>query len=158
MRMQKQSNVVLTCFGEGSSNQGDFHEGLNFAGVHGLPVIFLCQNNQLAISTPIDKQISGGSVVARANAYGIKGEQVDGTDVLEVYRVVKEAIKRCRANQGPTLIEASTYRLTPHTSNDDDSIYRSKTELELAKAQDPLPKFADYLNSTGTLYWSSKIN
>ncbi len=156
IKMCKQSNVVLTCFGEGSSNQGDFHEGLNFAGVHQLPVIFLCQNNKYAISTPVHKQVAGESIKARAQGYGIAGEVVDGNDVLAVYQVVKKAVERCKSNQGPTLIEAITERLTPHTSNDDDTCYSSKEEIELAKANDPLIRFSNYLNSSKTLTYEQQ--
>lgn len=144
-RMRKEPSVVLTCFGEGSSNQGDFHEGLNFAGVHQLPVIFLCQNNKYAISTPIGQQVGGGSVAARAAGYGIHGEVVDGNDIFAVYHIVKTAVEKARNQEGPTLIEAITYRLTPHTSDDDDSVYRSKDEVQQAWEQDPLIRLANYL-------------
>lgn len=145
-QMRGESTVVMVCFGEGSSNQGDFHEGINFAGVHNLPVIFLCQNNRYAISTPLDKQVAGKSVAARSAGYGIDGQVVDGNDVLKVYQVVKNAVDRARSGKGPTLIEALTYRLMPHTSDDDDTVYRKKEEVEQAKAEDPLIRFADYLN------------
>lgn len=145
-RMRGESSVALTCFGEGSANQGDFHEGANFAGVHKLPVIFLCQNNGYAISTPLDKQVGGGSIAARAQGYGLAGQVVDGNDVLAMYKVTQEAVKRAKQGQGGTLIEAMTYRLVPHTSDDDDSIYRSPEEVQEAIANDPLTRLANYLD------------
>lgn len=144
-KMKDEKSVVLTCFGDGSANQGDFHEGANFAGLYKLPVILFCQNNGYAISTPLNKQIGGGSVAARAVGYGLVGEVVDGNDVLAVYKVVQEAVQRARSGQGGTLIEAITYRLLPHTSDDDDSVYRSPAEVEKAKANDPLLRLSKYL-------------
>ncbi|GAA4709672.1 thiamine pyrophosphate-dependent dehydrogenase E1 component subunit alpha [Brevibacillus fulvus] len=149
-RMQGKNHVVYTSFGEGSSNQGDFHEGANFAGVHKLPVIFFCENNQYAISVPLKKQL-GGKVADRAIGYGFKGITVDGNDPIETYRVVKEAVDRARAGEGPTLIEAIMYRLVPHSSDDDDRTYRSREEVEEAKRRDPVPAFAAYLREVGVM-------
>lgn len=150
-KMEKKDLVVLTAFGEGSSNQGDFHEGLNFAGVHRLPVIFLCENNQYAISVPVEKQVAGGSVAARGQGYGIPGIKVDGNDPLAVFEAVREAAERAREGEGPTLIEAVSYRLVPHSSDDDDRTYREKGEVEEARKQDPLLRFKKYLEETGVL-------
>lgn len=151
MKMKRQDTVTLTTFGEGSSNQGDFHEGLNFAGVHKLPVIFLCENNQYAISVPISKQLAGGSVAARAAGYGMPGVKVDGNDPLEVYAAVKEAADRARRGEGPTLIEAVAYRLVPHSSDDDDRTYREREEVEEARNKDPLLLFKQTLLEQGIL-------
>lgn len=150
-KMQKKELVVYTSFGEGSSNQGDFHEAANFAGVHKLPVIFFCQNNKYAISVPLKKQLAVDSVAKRAVGYGFAGVSVDGNDPLEVYRVVKEARERALRGEGPTLIEAVVNRLVPHSSDDDDRTYRSREELEEAKKQDPIPRFRQYLLEVGAM-------
>ncbi len=143
--------VVLTCFGEGSTAEGDFHEGLNWAGIYKLPVIFLCQNNQYAISVPMEKEMAVTNVADRAVAYGIAGAIVDGNDALEVYRVVKEAAARARRGEGATLVEAKTYRPVPHSSDDDDRTYRSREEVEEWKKKDPALKMKQYLESVGLL-------
>lgn len=144
-RMQGDDVVVYTCCGEGSSNQGDFHEALNWAGVHNLPVIFMVQNNQYAISVPLDKQVAGGSVAARGAGYGMPGLEVDGTDVLAVYGAFKEAHERARRGEGPSLIEAMCIRITSHSSDDDQRRYRSPEEIEALKKNDPLNKMKAYL-------------
>lgn len=150
-KMQGKDHVVYTSFGEGSSNQGDFHEGANFAGVHKLPVIFFCENNKYAISVPLKKQLACESVADRAIGYGFKGVSIDGNDPIETYRVVKEAVERGRAGEGPTLIEAVMYRLVPHSSDDDDRTYRSREEVEEAKKKDPILLFAAYLKEVGLM-------
>ncbi len=150
-KLEKKDFVTFVSFGEGSSNQGDFHEGANFAGVHKLPVIFFCENNKYAISIPIEKQLGCANVSDRAIGYGMPGVTVDGNDPIEVYRVTKEAVDRARRGEGPTLIETICYRLTPHSSDDDDSTYRAKEEVTEAKAKDPLFTFKAYLISTGIL-------
>ncbi len=132
-KMEKKDLVTFVTFGEGSSNQGDFHEGANFAGVHKLPVIFMCENNKYAISVPIEKQLACEKVSDRAIGYGMPGITVDGNDPLEVYKAVKEAADRGRRGEGPTLIETVSYRLTPHSSDDDDRTYRSPDEVAKAK-------------------------
>ncbi|MFD2214101.1 thiamine pyrophosphate-dependent dehydrogenase E1 component subunit alpha [Metabacillus endolithicus] len=144
-RMQKKDLVTFVTFGEGSSNQGDFHEGANFAAVHKLPVIFMCENNKYAISVPYEKQVACEKISDRAIGYGMPGETVDGNDPLEVYRAVKEAADRGRRGEGPTLIETISYRLTPHSSDDDDRSYREQDEVAEAKKNDPILKFAQYL-------------
>ncbi len=150
-KMQKKDLVVYTSFGEGSSNQGDFHEGANFAGVHKLPVIFFCENNKYAISVPLTKQLACKSVADRAIGYGFPGVSIDGNDPIEVYRVMKEAVDRARRGEGPTLIEAVTYRLVPHSSDDDDRVYRTREEVEEAKKKDPIVQFSNYLKQVGLL-------
>ncbi|MGG3841505.1 thiamine pyrophosphate-dependent dehydrogenase E1 component subunit alpha [Anoxybacillus kestanbolensis] len=150
-KMEKKDFVSFVTFGEGSSNQGDFHEGANFAGVHKLPVIFMCENNKYAISVPIGKQLACEKVSDRAIGYGMPGYTVDGTDPLEVYRVVKEAADRARRGEGPTLIETVAYRLTAHSSDDDDRAYRTPEEIAEAKSKDPISLFANYLKEVGVL-------
>jgi 2-oxoisovalerate dehydrogenase E1 component alpha subunit len=150
-KMEKKDLVTYVSFGEGSSNQGDFHEGLNFAGVHKLPVIFMCENNKYAISVPLSKQLACEKVSDRAIGYGMPGFTVNGNDPLEVYRVVKAAADRARCGEGPTLIETLSYRLTPHSSDDDDRTYRAQDEVKEAKAKDPLLTFSAYLKEIGVL-------
>ena len=147
-KMRKQEHVSFVTFGEGSSNQGDFHEGCNFAGVHKLPVIIMCENNQYAISVPLHKQISG-KVSDRALGYGFPGIRVDGNDALEVYRVVKEARERAVRGEGPTLIEAMMYRLSPHSTSDNDLAYRTKEEVEENWKKDGVARLRNYLIDIG---------
>ena len=137
-RMAGENNVTFVTFGEGSSNQGDFHEGANFASVHKLPVIFMCENNQYAISVPLSKQVACERISDRGIGYGMPGVTVDGNDPLAVYQVVKEAADRGRRGDGPTLIEALVHRMTPHSSDDDHRAYRTDEEISVAKAEDPL--------------------
>ena len=150
-RMDKKDIVSFVTFGEGSSNQGDFHEGANFAAVHKLPVIFMCENNKYAISVPYDRQVACENISDRAVGYGMPGVTVDGNDLLEVYQAVKEARERASKGEGPTLIETVSYRLTPHSSDDDDSSYRERKEVEEAKKQDPLLIYKACLQEAGLL-------
>ncbi len=150
-KMEKKDIVSLVTLGEGSSNQGDFHEGLNFAGVHKLPVITMVENNKYAISVPVEQQIAAEKVSDRAVGYGMPGYTVDGNDPLEVYEAVKAAADRARNGEGPTLIEAVSYRLTPHSSDDDDRTYREREEVEEAKKKDSLITFKKYLQDAGVL-------
>ncbi|OES44416.1 thiamine pyrophosphate-dependent dehydrogenase E1 component subunit alpha [Domibacillus iocasae] len=150
-KMDQKPIVSLVTFGEGSSNQGDFHEGANFAGVHKLPVLFMCENNQYAISVPYDKQVASPRVSDRAAGYGMPGYTIDGNDPIAVYQCVKEAADRARRGEGPSLIETLTYRLTPHTSDDDDRSYRAAEEVSGAKEQDPLISFRSYVKEAGLL-------
>ncbi len=150
-KMENKDFVSLVTFGEGSSNQGDFHEGANFAGVHKLPVIFMVENNKYAISVPVSKQLACEKVSDRAIGYGMPGHTVDGNDPLAVYEVVKEAADRGRNGEGPTLIEAVSYRLTPHSSDDDDRTYRERGEVDEAKKKDSIFTFAQYLRDQGIL-------
>jgi 2-oxoisovalerate dehydrogenase E1 component alpha subunit len=143
--------VSITYFGDGASSKGDFHEGLNFAAIHKLPVIFVCENNHYAISVPTSKQMAVGSVADRAVGYGMVGAKVDGTDVLAVYACVKEAADRARAGDGPSLIESNVVRLTPHSSDDDDRRYRPEAERQEARHHDPINVFLRYLQAHGLL-------
>ncbi len=148
---ETQPRVALTCLGEGSTSQGEWHEGLNWAGVHNLPFICLVQNNIYAISVPVDQQMAISNVADRAPAYGVNGIVVDGNDVLAVYDVMKTAVERAYSGNGATLIEAKTYRITPHSSDDDDRSYRSREEVELWKHRDPIQRFQKYLMERGIL-------
>lgn len=150
-QMDGKDIVSLTTFGEGSSNQGEFHEAANFAGVHKLPVIFMCENNKYAISVPLAKQFACEKVSDRAIGYGMPGVTVDGNDPLAVYKAVKKAADRARLGEGPSLIEAISYRLTPHSSDDDDMTYREKAEVEEAKNKDAVRTFAAYLKEMNVL-------
>ena len=150
-KMQNKDLVTFVTFGEGSSNQGNFHEGANFAGVHKLPVILMCENNQYAISVPVEKQLACERVSDRASGYGMPGVTVNGNDPLEVYKAVKEAADRARSGSGPSLIETVSYRLTPHSSDDDDRSYRAPDEVAEAKTNDPIITFGAYLKENGVL-------
>ena len=143
--------MVGCWFGDGATSEGDWHEGLNFAGVHKLPVIFVCENNHYAISVPQSKQMAVKDVAVRAEGYGFPGVVVDGNDVLACYAAMKEAHERARSGEGPTLIECKTYRFQPHTSDDDDRGYRSREEVEEARHHDPIVQFGAYLAAHGML-------
>jgi 2-oxoisovalerate dehydrogenase E1 component alpha subunit len=143
--------VAMTSYGEGTANQGEVHEAMNFAGVHKLPVIFVCENNGYAISVPLEKQVGGLSVAARAQGYGFPGVTVDGGDPLACYAAAREAHERARRGEGPTLIEARVVRLTSHSSDDDQRRYRDPAEVEALKQQDPLLGFAQQLREMGIL-------
>ncbi len=150
----EKDTVVLAMFGDGATSEGDFHEALNFAGVLSAPVIFLCQNNQYAISTPLKIQTKSRTIAQKAIAYGIFGIQVDGNDALAVYQAVREAADRARAGEGPTLIEAVTYRMLMHTTADDPTRYRSDDEVAAWEAKDPLIRFKKFLTDKGI--WDDK--
>ncbi len=136
--------IVVVDGGEGSTSEGDWHEAMNFAGIHELPMVFLIQNNLYAISVPAASEVAG-QVADRAVGYGMPGVVVDGNNVLDVYGAMSAAVARARAGEGPTLIEAKTYRYYAHTSDDDDKLYRTKEEVELWRRKDPIPNFRQYL-------------
>ena len=144
--------AVLAYFGDGATSTADFHTGLNFAGVFEAPCVFLCNNNQYAISVPFSRQTAAATVAQKAGAYGFEGIRVDGMDALAVYRSVRDACLKAHEGGGPTLIEALTYRLGPHSSSDDPSRYRPEAEFEAWKARDPLDKMRRYLEYKGI--WS----
>ena len=150
-KIRKTGQIALTVMGEGSSNQGDVHEGLNFAAIHKLPFVFVVENNGYAISVPLARQVAGSSVAHRAAGYGIPGVTVDGTDVLACYAAAKEAVARARAGDGPTLIEAIVMRLTAHSSDDQQTKYRSEEELVAERSNDPVPRFREQLVEAGIL-------
>jgi len=137
--------VALVSFGDGATSEGDFHEGLNWAGVFDAPVVFFCQNNGYAISTPAERQTASATIAQKATAYGFDGVRVDGNDVLAVHDVVSEAVENARNGGGPTLVEAVTYRRGPHTTTDDPSVYRDDDEPEEWAKKDPLDRTREYL-------------
>src|SRR6266446_7667188 len=143
--------VVMAYFGDGATSEGDFHEAANFAGVWHVPVVFVCQNNQWAISVPLKKQTNSRTIAQKALAYGFPGLQVDGNDVLAVYAASREAVERARTGQGPTLIECVTYRLGVHTTADDPTKYRTDEEVKFWERKDPLTRFVEYLRKKNLL-------
>jgi pyruvate dehydrogenase E1 component alpha subunit len=149
-KMDKTDNVVVAYFGEGASNTGDFHEGLNFAGVNKLPVVFVCENNQYAYSVPVEKSLAIDDVADRAAGYGFHGVAINGNDVLAVYQSAQGALRRARAGEGPTLIECKTYRWHGHSEHDK-AFYRTKEELAMWKSRDPIPTFTTYLQQLSML-------
>lgn len=154
MKYKKQDSVVFTFVGDGGTSEGDFHEGVNFAGVWKVPVIFIIQNNQYGISTPTRVQTASESLAIKALAYGVKGIQVDGNDFFAMYKAIEESVKACQAGEGPVLIEAVTYRKGAHTTSDDPSKYRSKEEEDSWDCKDPMKRFKAYL--LNKKLWSSE--
>ncbi|MFZ5889729.1 MAG: thiamine pyrophosphate-dependent dehydrogenase E1 component subunit alpha [Myxococcota bacterium] len=137
--------VMLAFLGDGATSHPDFHAALNFAGVFGAPVVFLCQNNQYAISVPAARQTAAATFAMKARAYGIASDRVDGNDPLVVCDAIERALNRARAGLGATLVECVTYRLGPHSSSDDPSRYRSDSEVEHWRARDPIARLGSYL-------------
>ncbi len=150
-KIRKTGQVAMASMGEGASNQGDVHEGLNFAAIHKLPFVFVVENNGYAISVPAAMQVSVPNVADRASGYGIPGVVVDGADVLACYAASREAVARARAGRGPTLIEAKVTRLTGHSSDDQQTKYRSAEELASERGHDALPRFRAQLREAGVL-------
>lgn len=138
IKIKKEKKVVLTTIGEGSTSQGEWYEAVNWAAVHQLPVIFLVQNNQYAISVPPEMQMAVKSSADKACGLGLPGQMIDGTDVIAVYEIISELAEAARNGKGPALVEANMYRITPHSSDDDDRTYRSREEVEENKKFDPL--------------------
>ncbi|MBI5810228.1 MAG: pyruvate dehydrogenase (acetyl-transferring) E1 component subunit alpha [Deltaproteobacteria bacterium] len=149
MKLKGVKSAAAAYFGDGGSSRGDFHEALNIAGVFKAPAIFLCQNNQWAISVPRARQTAAATIAERAGGYGIEGIQVDGNDVFAVYKATKDALERARAGGGPTLIECFTYRLDDHTTSDDASRYRAEEEVEAWKKKEPLIRLRLYMEKKG---------
>lgn len=150
-KLRKEDAVTIVYFGDGATSKGDTHEAMNFAGIYKLPVIFLCEFNGYAISVPQSKQMAVENVAVRAQGYGFPGVTVDGNDILAVYGATKEAWERARRGEGPTFIECKTYRLLPHSSDDNDMRYRTRDEIEEARKRDPLERFRRYLREKGLL-------
>jgi TPP-dependent pyruvate/acetoin dehydrogenase alpha subunit len=149
-KMEQTDNVVAAYFGEGASNVGDFHEALNFAGVHRLPILFICENNQYAYSVPLEKSMAIDDVADRAQSYGFDGVAINGNDVLAVYQATQGALARARSGDGPTLIECKTYRWHGHSEHDK-AFYRTTEELAMWKSRDPIPTFTTYLKGLHAL-------
>ncbi len=143
--------VVMAYCGDGATSEGDFHEAMNFAGVWHVPIVFVIQNNQWAISVPLKKQTHSRTIAQKALAYGFPGLQVDGNDLLAVYAATREAVERARRGEGPTLIECVTYRLGVHTTSDDPTKYRSIEEVQAWERKDPLTRFGAYLQKRDLL-------
>jgi 2-oxoisovalerate dehydrogenase E1 component alpha subunit len=133
--------AVLTTFGDGATSEGEWHESINFAAVHKLPIVFLCENNEWAISTPLSKQMGQPDIFKRAEGYGLPGIVVDGMDAIACYAAVRDALGRARSGNGPSLVEAKCYRFLAHTTDDDDRAYRSREEVAERRKDDPVPRF-----------------
>lgn len=144
LKLDGRPGVVVVYGGEGSTSEGDWHEAMNFAGVHRLPLVFIIENNRYAISVPTNEQVAG-SICKRAEGYGFNGYLIDGNDPLVVYQAVKDAVDLARGGQGPCLVEAETYRYYAHTSDDDDRLYRSREEVEEWRRHDPVVTLKQYL-------------
>lgn len=150
-----EDSMTVAFIGDGATSEGDVHEALNCAAVFAAPCVFYVQNNQWAISVPVRKQTVAPSLAHKAIGYGISGIRVDGNDVLACYAVMAEAAARARAGNGPTFIEAVTYRLGPHTTSDDPTRYRSQEELDRWLVLDPIPRYRNYLQALGL--WSERL-
>jgi len=151
LKLKRDPGVVLAVFGDGGTSQGDFHEAMNLAGVMRAPIVFLCQNNGWAISTTIEQQTASATLAQKAVAYGFPGVQCDGNDLFAVYAVVREAAKRARAGEGPTLVEAITYRLGLHTTADDPTRYEPPEMHDQWVNRDPLLRMQRYLKARGVV-------
>ena len=149
-KMDGSDNVVIAYFGEGASNTGDFHEGLNFAGANHLPIVFVCENNLYGYSVPFEKAMAIEDVADRADAYGFPGVAINGNDVLAVYQATQGAIQRARDGDGPTLVECKTYRWHGHSEHDK-PVYRTDEELAMWRSRDPLPIYTAFLHERGVL-------
>ena len=141
----KKKTVTATYFGDGATSEGDFHEAMNFAGVYKAPIVFICQNNQWAISLPFNQQTAAETIAQKAIAYGFEGVRVDGNDVFAVYKATQEAVKKAKSGKGPTLIECLTYRMGDHTTSDEAKRYRKVSDLGVWEKKDPIKRFEKYL-------------
>ncbi|MEF8785839.1 MAG: pyruvate dehydrogenase (acetyl-transferring) E1 component subunit alpha [Haloarculaceae archaeon] len=160
-KLKGEDSAFVSYFGDGATSEGDFHEGLNFAGVFDVPAVFFCNNNQWAISVPRERQSASATLAQKAWAYGFEGVQVDGMDPLAVYQVTRDAIEKAKTSEGandavgsatrPTLIEAVQYRFGAHTTADDPSVYRDDDEVERWKRKDPIPRMEQFLRDRGLL-------
>ena len=149
MRSTKSGAVAIGFLGDGATSQADFHVAMNFAGVWGVPCVLVCQNNHWSISVPTERQTASRTIAVKARAYGLPGVRVDGNDLLAVYRVMRAAIDRARAGEGPTFVEAVTYRMGAHSTSDDPSRYRSQAEVEEWAKKDPLDRLRRHLVHLG---------
>jgi pyruvate dehydrogenase E1 component alpha subunit/2-oxoisovalerate dehydrogenase E1 component alpha subunit len=149
MKLRRSSSVAVGFCGDGATSQGDFHEAMNFAAVFKVPAVLVCQNNHWSISVPTSRQTVTRTIAMKARAYGIPGVRVDGNDVLAVYHVMKEAIGRARRGEGPTFVEAFTYRMGAHSTSDDPTRYRDPAEVEAWAKKDPLDRLRKHLAHRG---------
>jgi len=158
-QIKRTDAVALTLFGDGATSEGDFHEAMNFAGVYRTPTVFVCQNNGWAISMPRERQTASDTIAQKADAYGMPGVLVDGNDLLAVVAATTEAVDRARRGEGPTLIEALTYRMGPHTTTDDARRYRHDDDVAEWHPRDPLQRVRRYLEAAGewTEEWQSEL-
>ncbi len=147
----ERNRAVLCTFGEGATSEGEWHESVNFAAIHKVPIVFLCENNQWAISTHISKQMGNPNIAERAQGYGFEGVRVDGFDPVAVYLAVKRAREKAAAGGGPTLVEAVCYRFLSHTTDDDERTYRTREEVAQQRENDPVPRFERRLIDDGVL-------
>ncbi len=145
----QRERIAITFTGDGATSEPDFHTAMNFAGVYRPPVVLICQNNHWAISVPSSKQTASATFAVKAHAYGLPGVRVDGNDVLALYAVIREACERARRDEGPTFIEAVTYRIGAHSSSDDPSLYRTDEEVEYWQRRDPIVRFEKYMRDRG---------
>ncbi|WP_276255339.1 pyruvate dehydrogenase (acetyl-transferring) E1 component subunit alpha [Halomontanus rarus] len=154
-KLKGEKKAFLCYFGDGATSEGDFHEGLNFAGVFDTPTVFFCNNNQWAISVPRERQTASATLAQKAEAYGFEGVQVDGMDPLAVYNVTRDAVEKAKNpaedERRPTLVEAVQYRFGAHTTADDPSVYRDSEEVERWKGKDPIPRLETFLRNQGIL-------
>jgi pyruvate dehydrogenase E1 component alpha subunit len=148
-RLRGSRRIALTSFGDGATSEGDFHEAMNFAGAFRVGCVFLCQNNGWAISMATARQTAAERIADKAVGYGMPGVRVDGNDIFAVYAATRRAVDRARAGEGPTLIEAVTYRIGPHSSADDPGRYRSAEETESWRRRDPIDRLRRYLQARG---------
>lgn len=149
MKLAGRGEVCVTSFGDGATSEGDFHAGINFAGAQGAPVVFVCENNRYAISVELQRQTGSATIAEKAHAYGMPGYLVDGMDVLACLYLMRELVTRAREGFGPALVDAAVYRYGPHSSSDDDSVYRPREEVEAWKRRDPLVRFRTLLERRG---------
>ncbi len=154
MKLRGTGQVAVVSFGDGATSEGDFHAAINFAGVQGAPIVFVCQNNRLAISVDYHKQTASETIALKAKAYGMPGYYVDGMDVIASYYVLREVVERARSGVGPALVEMQVYRFKAHSSDDDDSLYRSASDIALWQKRDPLLRMHRYLKKRGL--WSDR--
>ncbi len=157
MKMKKEKTVSAAFFGDGATSRGDFHEAMNFAGVFHVPCVFICQNNQWAISVPFRKQTAAKTVAQKAIAYGFSGIRVDGNDIFAVYRAVKEAVEKARKGGGPSLVECLTYRMGDHTTSDDAKRYRTMQDVDVWRKKDPIVRLEKYMMKKKILTKASKL-
>jgi pyruvate dehydrogenase E1 component alpha subunit/2-oxoisovalerate dehydrogenase E1 component alpha subunit len=151
MRSKKSGAIAIGFCGDGATSQADFHSAMNFAGAWGAPCVIVCQNNHWSISVPTEKQTASRTIAVKARAYGMPGVRVDGNDVVAVHRVMKEAVDRARSGGGPTFVEAVTYRMGAHSTNDDPTRYRSQAEVDAWAKKDPLDRLRRHLVHLGLL-------
>lgn len=156
LKLQGKKAASLVYFGDGATSKGDFHEGMNWAGVFKVPCVFFCQNNQYAISLPFTRQTAAKTIAQKAIGYGFPGIRVDGNDVFAVYSATKEALEKARSGGGPTLIEAFTYRMEHHTTADDSTRYRSSKEVAAWKGRDPIERLEKWMRKKGLLTVAKK--